>query len=887
MHHTIPSWAKPLDAEEVLHEYQQEQSYTHQIFNDYQTAYLDNGMVQFLHVGRMLSDIEDVEYYSNLTFTFDPAYEEIDVHHIHVYRDGQWINKLSGSKVDILQREEELHRLVYDGQKTLSHILYDIRVDDILTFSYSRKGKNPAFGNYFGYFEYITGAHDLYMLQLRVLFDDTNHKNLEIRYFDTQQHFTMKKSNELVCYELQTKHLGALRVPDDAPGWYDPWQKALFSNTVTWKAVAKWALDIYHKDRYHAGEEIQALAREFQKQSNDPAKQIVYALQYVQEQVRYFADGSNLGGIVPIDPNESLRMRFADCKNKVVLLKSILNVLHIESYPVLVDTRRGWMLEQYGPSVNSFNHMIIQVWHQEKPYWLDATYTGQSDTLESITQPDYGYALILKEGNKALTKMPARQNLQEQIRLKSQFDLRTAENKLKTVTSYHGSHADRMRKKTKVRKRDDLLKNYISYLQKKYPKLKSSKALEIEDNTVDNILTVTEQYTLDNIWEYLEKEDEYCAFFENDELQYAYKTPSKGERTAPLAMIYPSKVTEEREILLPPAYTEEEITTKKEENVFFSFEKQELYESTQHMLKQTYTFESHTPTIAPIDIPQYIERAREHIYTTYRLFSEDPYDSSGHYAASKLPPNKHSLYIHSKQQYDLRERNALLSIKTIFYGHEAYKIRRRIQSKGADALQEAYLDYYKDRFPKAEVTKPIQINDSDDINGLTLNESYQLGPIWTKDEEEDLYLVYFYNDFLNAAHLMPSQDFKGKYFENKYPSHILEEREILLPIQIDHNPENRNVKNDFFTYDKSEFYYDKSRILLQQYLYRSNKKNIPENQLDVYKKASDKIEWSGSLYSENDPYGTMSTNEGFRFRTVFRYIFYAWILMKILTLMLK
>ena len=86
-----------------------------------------------------------VENYSQFSIDFDPTYEQLHLHSITLQRADQIINKLPTARLHVVQREQDLDGLIYDGTKTLSAILDDVRVGDTIRYAYSIQGENPIF----------------------------------------------------------------------------------------------------------------------------------------------------------------------------------------------------------------------------------------------------------------------------------------------------------------------------------------------------------------------------------------------------------------------------------------------------------------------------------------------------------------------------------------------------------------------------------------------------------------------------------------------------------------------------------------------------------------------------------------------------------------------
>ena len=88
----------------------------------------------------------------------------------------------------------------------------------------------------------------------------------------------------------------------------------------------------------------------------------------------------------PASPNEVLRRRFGDCKDKSLLLITLLRELGIDSKPVLLQIGRHMGLEKTLPSPQFFDHAIVQAALNGKTFFLDPTRLGQRGLLERMGQ---------------------------------------------------------------------------------------------------------------------------------------------------------------------------------------------------------------------------------------------------------------------------------------------------------------------------------------------------------------------------------------------------------------------------------------------------------------------------------------------------------------------
>lgn len=864
-------WVRELEVDRLYEQYMKDGSYTHQIINDSQLAFIDGGQSRFLQIGRNLDQIDDVEYYSNINISFDPAYEKITLHQFRVYRAGKWIDKLKNAKITILQREENLDRLIYDGNETLSIIFYDMRTGDLFDYSYTRHGMSPAFGGYYGAKEYVNSRAPSYMTHLYACFDKEAHKNLQIRYHNMEKKLKKESHNSLTGYEYIDKNTKAVDVPKNTPTNYDPWSCVIFSNTPTWGDVKRWAHSIYNKDIYKAGKQINALVQECKEHSHKVDEQIAFAIFFVQEQIRYFADGSNLGGIIPVNPEQALQMRFADCKNKVVILKTILNGLGVQSYPALVSTEDKSLVGEYGPSVSAFNHAIIQIIHNDRIYWFDATFTGQAGDLDHISSPSYELALVIgKDETNELEEMP-RDFPDVFIEALQIYDLSTEENTLTIGTKYNDFYADDMRKRLVGRKIKTLEENHTDFYGKRYPNAKLIEPITFTDDKQNNIITVNESFALDNIWEYDEEEDSYTVLFESDEIYYKYRVPEKNRKDVPFEMIYPAKITEKRHIHLPYHY-KEDATAKKIDTPYFFFEKKELIGDALQLVRQEYIYRAKKEQLRGKEIEEYRREAKE-IYHTYRLWHDDPYDHSTYRTLREKPPVDDAVYVHEEQIYDLREKESTLTVKITYKGYRAYQQRRKLKATTLNELQDLYLEYYRGYWSDIKPSSNLNVVDNDKENIVTITEQYAIPDIQWEQSSGERFILYLPDDTIKTAFSEPDKESRSEPLELKYPSSVVMNRIFKMPKNFKEDDADFSWDCDFFFYKVKRKFDKEKQTLYQTIKYQAKTKEVPVDKLEAYSSDFNAVGDYYCITSERDPY---SPREEWSISKTIRYFFIFW-----------
>ena len=91
----------------------------------------------------------------------------------------------------------------------------------------------------------------------------------------------------------------------------------------------------------------------------DPVAKMKALTSYLQSQIRYVAIEIGIGGFQPHPASEVFTHQYGDCKDKATLLSTMLHEIGIDSYYVLIETRRGIVNPDF-PSVR-FNHVILAI----------------------------------------------------------------------------------------------------------------------------------------------------------------------------------------------------------------------------------------------------------------------------------------------------------------------------------------------------------------------------------------------------------------------------------------------------------------------------------------------------------------------------------------------
>lgn len=498
-----------------------------------------------------ISNSQGVQNMSDISCEYDPRYQKLTFNKIQIIRNGQYINKLLSNPIKTVQRESEMERFSLDGRLTAFVNLTDVRAGDIIDYSYTITGYNPVnSGHYYRefYFDFTLPLHQQY---LRLLVPEK--LKLNFMYSGDKINPEVAKTSSGTEYKWEISSVKALVLEEEIPAWYNPARRVSITDFSKWKDIVDWIIKDYTiSDAEKA--KIGNLMAGVLKSGNVDAK-ITEAVKFVQDDIRYLGFESGLSAYIPNAPAKVLARRYGDCKDKSLLLCAILQSIGVAAYPVLVNSNGLPEETILQPSPDVFNHCIVQVFHNNKYWYVDPTFSSQGGNAESVFTPGYGEGLVLRNGTEGTTQIEG--NGETNIKIVSTYNLDSigGNAQLKVHTSYEGDQADINRSYFASNTLDEISKSYIDFYNNTYPEIKVSEKIVFSDDREKNIFIVDETYLIKNFWE---KSKDNPKKINSSYYPFTLRTylnvPTDFERKMPFKLIFPAHVVEQIEINLPESW---------------------------------------------------------------------------------------------------------------------------------------------------------------------------------------------------------------------------------------------------------------------------------------------------------------------------------------------
>lgn len=518
-----------------------------------------------------LNNEEGVQNNSQLSFSFDPSYQSLSLNRILIHRSGQTMNRLIRSEVELIRNEKNADYFIYDGSWSAFIILKDVRVGDVIEYEYTIAGQNPVFKDRIYSYISLGFASQVERIYQQMLVPSGS--NLVVKQVCGGQKPVATSQGKAQSLVWDLKNQSAIYADANIPSWYNAYPACEVSSFPDWGSVKEWGRNLFY---FELGKyEIQELisSKKWLKDENG----IVGAIRFVQDDIRYLGIETGIHSHQPHCPDEVLKNRFGDCKDKSYLLVAILRELGVEAWPAYVHSSNKGKVVDNAPSPFAFNHVIVKFRVDQRDYWVDPTINLQRGGLTLICAPNYQKALVLDDKQNGLEDIPVSTFDRVVIRENFWFADSAKDARYEVESVYYGNLANTKRSYHLGKPLSEIRENYLNYCSEYYSGMKwaGDSALKYSDFPETNTFKVVESYLVPNFWDHIASDSvELYATISPYNL-YEFLSYSKDQaRKMPLALYYPIDVEQTINLHFPGhKQLGFKIENQKVENESFSFTK--------------------------------------------------------------------------------------------------------------------------------------------------------------------------------------------------------------------------------------------------------------------------------------------------------------------------
>jgi transglutaminase-like putative cysteine protease len=458
------------------------------------------------HSVQQIVDESGLSAASQLQIDFDPTYQSFIVHSLTLRRDGQAIDRLDLGSAHVIQRESNLEAQVYDGRQTVVLFLSDLRVGDVIDWSYTLRGSDPTLEGKFASTVALGAPVPIARLRVRVLTPEEKPLRILLRgpKGSPPPAPAETKRNGEVTYIWDARDVPAFRVEPSLPSWYSPVPYASLSSFDSWQEVAESATRLFRSPP--PGSALREWVRTQERKAGSPDQFLLAAIRFVQDQVRYVAIEVGMARRVPGDPDTTFAHRYGDCKEKAALLVAMLRLAGLQAQPVLVSTTLGHTLDRWSPTPLAFDHVIVKAAMTDGlVYWIDATEVMQGGGLLAFQTAPFERALSIDPPGRDLENVAPLAPSTNVLRVLERYrpsmpGAASDETRLEVTRTYEGELADVVRLELRAETDEDRVKTYRGLYERDFPGIRVVGPIQTYDDRDANYVTTKVRFIIPQFW---------------------------------------------------------------------------------------------------------------------------------------------------------------------------------------------------------------------------------------------------------------------------------------------------------------------------------------------------------------------------------------------------
>lgn len=366
---------------------------------DVQVQLAGTSTVSFYRSQLQALDSTTLREVSEPQLVFNPEYQKLAIHQVVVIRDGQRQDRTKSLRIELMRREQGLEQLMLNGQRTALVMLNDVRVGDTVELAFSIEGENPIFEGRFADLIQLSREVPIDRAFVRLLVPKGRALQTRPIGFGGGVAPTVRREPLPGGGEVLTvfqERVPAVPTEVATPPWFKVYPAVQFTEYRDWQEVDRWAQGLFTMTP-PSGEIAERIAA-WKARDLPPEVLVAEVLRFVQDEVRYFSMSLGESSHRPKAAALTLSERLGDCKDKVLLLNTLLTGLGFDAKPALVSMLRNRGIGDYLPTHDQFDHVISRVVVGDQTYFLDPTMNGQGLSLRGRGYFPYGQVLVVGAG---------------------------------------------------------------------------------------------------------------------------------------------------------------------------------------------------------------------------------------------------------------------------------------------------------------------------------------------------------------------------------------------------------------------------------------------------------------------------------------------------------
>lgn len=336
--------------------------------------------------------VEDV---SHFPIDFNSQLQTLSLHGVWVTHKGKRTSRFDASSVRLTESEPDIDKRIYRGIVSAAIVIKDVKVGDRVEVSYSITERNPLLAAHFSHTFPLGASASIDLLRVRLLAPASRQVRMKVLNSSAQPTVSTIGSETETVFLL--RNTTAIATETQVPPASAMGPVVQFSEFDSWEAVGEWAQSLFSR-RDPVPTALAARVQSWQQQAGSPEEAARLALDYVQKEIRYVSVALGESSFRPESPDRVAERGFGDCKDKSILLVTLLRAMDVTASPVLVSTKWKEAAFDWLPDVAPLDHMVVLAEiNGRSKYWLDGTDAFQAGAIAFRSIPNYGKVLVVRD----------------------------------------------------------------------------------------------------------------------------------------------------------------------------------------------------------------------------------------------------------------------------------------------------------------------------------------------------------------------------------------------------------------------------------------------------------------------------------------------------------
>ena len=340
---------------------------------------------------------------AEVSLPYNASYQTLSVTKARTIKKDGRVIEVSPSEIRVTSPYSDY--ALYDDSVVVGFSMPGVEDDCIIDYSWRETTKPLLMPGQFWDFWAFTGSEPVTISRYVLKAPAT--KNINFRVYNDNSIkpaivTTPDGKNKLYTWKLE--HIKPIEVEPSMPAMREVHVWMEVSTLSSWQDISGWFWKLARPQAVATDPMRKTVESVIASKRTDREKAAAI-YDWVANRVRYVGLEFGLSAFKPHAAPDVYDKLYGDCKDKALLLVTMLNLAGIKAHPVLLHTDDRKQTEAQLPTLNAFDHCIALAEVDGVDVWLDAT--AETCAYGDIPEADRGsQGLVVKDGKAQFSTIP-------------------------------------------------------------------------------------------------------------------------------------------------------------------------------------------------------------------------------------------------------------------------------------------------------------------------------------------------------------------------------------------------------------------------------------------------------------------------------------------------